>query len=272
VAGPPDPRAAVALAAAGRTVRNLLRRRLGPRASIDDGATLVEREVARLLAEGSTPEGPGSSPERRASVLAYELGERLLRKRHANRWRLRSRLRYVLTHHQALSLWLDPRGNWLAGLAGWEGQPLPPRPYAPARPPRSPSDASDLAATVSAIFMAANRPVALDELLDAIARALKAADAAGTEAAVDLATPHPAYEELACYADGVLEPGPNGAVAAHLSACPDCAAETQELQHAWRTLLAPSTPTPTMPIPVPRSPGLWARLRARARRLLGRPE
>jgi hypothetical protein len=265
-----EPRQPTGPSPARRTARGVLRRRLGPRASIDAEVAAVEQEVGRLLAAGDAAASAGAASERRAVLLAYEIAERLLRGRHAPRWQLRSRIRYVLTHHPALGLWLDPRGSWVTGLSGWEGRSAGPLPGV-AGPGRRPADDGiDLAAIVSGILTEVGHPIALDDLLEVAARRLAIAEASQTDQPVDLATAHPGHEELAGFVDGVLDAAPNEVVAAHVAECPACGEETQQLRQVWRTLLAPAAPTPTMPILVRRPPGVWSRLGALALRLLGK--
>jgi hypothetical protein len=261
--GPADPRLAAALGSARRAARGLLRRRLGPRARIESESAEVEREVARLLAEAVSGREAPPDLERRASLLAYDVAEKLLRRLHPSRWRLRSRLRYTLTHHPVLALWLD-RGRWVAGLADWEGQPAgaPPPRGVPQGPP------SELPSLAGGVLTAAGHPVALDDLVEALAPGAPAS-ATPPPAAPPGPPAHPAYEELAGFVDGVLDPAPHEAMAAHLQACAPCAEEAEELRQAWGALLSPALPTPTMPIAVQR-PGLWARVRGLARRVLGR--
>jgi hypothetical protein len=43
----------------------------------------------------------------------------VLRRKYPQRWRLKNRLRYLLTHHESFALWGGEGEEWLCGLAAW---------------------------------------------------------------------------------------------------------------------------------------------------------
>lgn len=100
------------------------------------------------------------------ATLAYNVVNDFLRKRFPERARLKARLRYALTHDARLAIWTSPAGLLLCGLAAWQGRQDGiaelPRPI-PA------IDLRDSAMALEQIFLAVQRPVLLDEVVDAIA-------------------------------------------------------------------------------------------------------
>jgi hypothetical protein len=67
-------------------------------------------------------EGIGDFPAY-VAVAAYHACDRHLRRKYPQRWSLKSRLRYLLTHQDGLAVWADGCGEWLAGFAAWRGAP-----------------------------------------------------------------------------------------------------------------------------------------------------
>jgi hypothetical protein len=54
------------------------------------------------------------------AVITYHCCYEYLRQKYPERWRLKNRLRYLLTHQQGLNLWETEDKGWLCGFAGWQ--------------------------------------------------------------------------------------------------------------------------------------------------------
>lgn len=90
--------------------------------SEDIRAQVLVQLLGRLEALRSRPaERPIANLAAYAAVMAYHACDRYLRQRHPARWRLKSRIRYALSHVADLALW-EREGEWLAGLAGWSAR------------------------------------------------------------------------------------------------------------------------------------------------------
>ena len=80
--------------------------------------------LRRLRAWKSAPDGdPIRSLDGFAAILAHRKCTDYFRRRHPERWRLKTRLRYVLTQHPELSAWEDANAEFVAGFSKWKGQP-----------------------------------------------------------------------------------------------------------------------------------------------------
>lgn len=55
------------------------------------------------------------------AVTAHNACHEFLRQKYPARWRLKNRLRYLVTHQQEFALWENEQGEWLCGLAKWKG-------------------------------------------------------------------------------------------------------------------------------------------------------
>jgi hypothetical protein len=53
------------------------------------------------------------------AVTTYHCCYEYLRQKYPERWRLKNRLRYLLTHQQGLGLWETEDKGWVCGFAGW---------------------------------------------------------------------------------------------------------------------------------------------------------
>lgn len=53
------------------------------------------------------------------AVTTYNACHEYLRSKYPQRWRLKNRVRYVLTHQVDFGMWQSSEGNWLCGLATW---------------------------------------------------------------------------------------------------------------------------------------------------------
>jgi hypothetical protein len=51
------------------------------------------------------------------AIKTYTAYNAYLRRKHPRRWRLKNRLRYLLSHRPAFTLWQSEEGKWLCGLA-----------------------------------------------------------------------------------------------------------------------------------------------------------
>lgn len=56
------------------------------------------------------------------AVITYNVCYQYLRQKYPNRWRLKNKIRYLLTHHKDFAIWEIDRNKWLCGLAVWRGQ------------------------------------------------------------------------------------------------------------------------------------------------------
>ncbi len=56
------------------------------------------------------------------AVTTYNICDEALRQKYPRRWRLKNRLRYLLSHQQGFSLWLNDKQGWLAGFSLWQEQ------------------------------------------------------------------------------------------------------------------------------------------------------
>jgi DNA-directed RNA polymerase specialized sigma24 family protein len=108
--------------------------------------------------------------------VAYNACYRHLRRKYPRRHSLKTRLRYLLTHHAGFALWESDEHTHLCGLAAWRGRSA--QTYAAAfdlaaraRERLAGADAqrAQLAELLPAFFEAAGGPVELDELVNAVA-------------------------------------------------------------------------------------------------------
>lgn len=56
------------------------------------------------------------------AVITYNACHQHLRQRYPQRWRLKNRLRYLLTHQESFALWENNEKDWLCGFAAWRDQ------------------------------------------------------------------------------------------------------------------------------------------------------
>ena len=121
------------------------------------------------------------------AVIAYNACHGYLRRKYPQRWRLKNRLRYLLTHHEGLALW-EEGGKWFCGHAGWRGRKERARVAelggqthfqrlgAAAR--SQPAGMIDL---LRSVFDLAGAPVEIDELVGVVADWQGIKDEAGAE-------------------------------------------------------------------------------------------
>lgn len=58
------------------------------------------------------------------TAVTYNVCYDYLRQRHPKRWRLKNKVRYLLTKRGGLALWPGEDGGWLCGFAAWQEQKL----------------------------------------------------------------------------------------------------------------------------------------------------
>ena len=63
------------------------------------------------------------------TAVTYNVCYDYLRQKHPKRWRLKNRVRYLLTNREGLALWTDEGGGWLCGYADWRERAWP-KPHA----------------------------------------------------------------------------------------------------------------------------------------------
>jgi hypothetical protein len=56
------------------------------------------------------------------AVLTYHACYQHLRHKHPERWRLKNKLRYLVTHRPGFALWQDERQQWICGISDWRGR------------------------------------------------------------------------------------------------------------------------------------------------------
>jgi RNA polymerase sigma factor (sigma-70 family) len=56
------------------------------------------------------------------AVTTHHACHEYLRRKYPQRWRLKNRLRYLLTHHETFALWGDEGEEWLCGFGAWRGR------------------------------------------------------------------------------------------------------------------------------------------------------
>lgn len=81
--------------------------------------------LARLDDCKSNPNGNAIGDFRSyVAVTTYNACHAYLRQKYPQRWRLKSRLRYLLTHSQEFALWENEVHFWLCGFAAWHGRKI----------------------------------------------------------------------------------------------------------------------------------------------------
>ena len=97
---------------------------------VDDlGSDVIVQLISRLRA---LKDQCGAGPDQRSSaigdfpgyvaVTAYHACNEYLRRKRPERWRLKNRLRYLVSHQPAFGLWEGAHGGWLCGLSTWRTQ------------------------------------------------------------------------------------------------------------------------------------------------------
>ena len=144
---------------------------------------VVVQLLARLQRARANPEENAIIDFRGyVAVIAYNACHQHLRQKYPQRWRLKNRLRYLLTHQQDFALWESPSAEWLCGLALWQdqsqerGRPIPLQalrdsPVALERAGLSSRNLQLVRLTdlVRAIFRWTGAPVEMDDLVKTVA-------------------------------------------------------------------------------------------------------
>jgi len=141
---------------------------------------VVVQLLTRLRAFVADPEANHITDFRGyVAVITYNTFHHYLRRKYPARWRLKNRLRYLLTHRGDFALWDDGEGDLLCGFAVWRARGKEAarawqlRQFADA--PESLKHAgaeggqSDLAELLSAVFKFTGAPVRIEDLLSTVA-------------------------------------------------------------------------------------------------------
>ncbi len=166
-----------------------LRSRLSGRQSEDEqwaedvrGEVIVQL-LTRLRDLKSRPNGEIISSWRGyVAVTAYRACDKHLRQKYPQRWSLKNRLRYLLTHQSGFALWESGGGDWCCGFAVWRDQQKTvvrtgrlqqlcdnPRVFARAALPQEDVARMDPRALLAAIFNHLAQPIELDDLVNVVA-------------------------------------------------------------------------------------------------------
>ena len=109
---------------AGPVIRKIIRRKLDDRFRTQETEDVYGEVVTQLLERlrlCKTGSEDGIQDFRNyVAVTTYNACHEYLRNKYPERRRLKNRLRYLLTHHTAFSLWQIAEGDWLAGLNTWK--------------------------------------------------------------------------------------------------------------------------------------------------------
>lgn len=115
------------------------------------------------------------------AVVAFNACHHYLRRKYPERWRLKNRVRYVLTHHPPFALWESADEEGLCGLAAWRAIGRPPLGAARLQPLHDLSDVSRLdlkgadarhvalPILLAAIFDCSQAPIHMNELVNTVA-------------------------------------------------------------------------------------------------------
>lgn len=170
---------------AGPVIKRIIRRKLDDRPgqeAEDVYCEVVTQLVERLRLCKARPVSDGIRDFRNyVAVTTYNACHEFLRSRYPERRRLKNRLRYLLTHHAAFSLWQTPEGYWVGGFAGWttrreiapagQLQQLSAAPEILAASPATGRDVSCAALLdlMEAIFRKVGSPVEFEGLVNSVA-------------------------------------------------------------------------------------------------------
>jgi RNA polymerase sigma factor (sigma-70 family) len=116
------------------------------------------------------------------AVIAYNACYRYLRQKYPERYRLKSKLRYILTHQKGFALWESDHQEWLCGLSVWRHQKKSFTIKEPLRQLRDSPQVMELARLsqknpqpnsvvhlLAAIFNWLGKPIELEELVNIVA-------------------------------------------------------------------------------------------------------
>jgi RNA polymerase sigma factor (sigma-70 family) len=90
----------------------------------------VVLQLLRRLSDFKSNPGEADLSDFRSyvAVAAYNACFTYFRQKHPERYRLKNKLRYILTHQKELALWEGGAGELLCGFTAWQGQKKPPCP------------------------------------------------------------------------------------------------------------------------------------------------
>ncbi|HEV8369639.1 MAG TPA: hypothetical protein VGQ39_16905 [Pyrinomonadaceae bacterium] len=109
---------------AGPVIKGIIRSKLNDRLRGEEAedvyCEVVTQLVERLQLCKARPVSDGIRDFRNyVAVTTYNACYEYLRSKYPERRRLKNRLKYLLTHCAAFSLWQTPEGDWLGGFAVW---------------------------------------------------------------------------------------------------------------------------------------------------------
>jgi hypothetical protein len=118
---------------AGPIIAGIIRSKLHASDAVDDRLRWQDSEdvygevVAQLLArlrDLKSNRGNATIESFRSyvAVVTYNACNHHLRRKYPQRWRLKNRIRYLLTHNREFALWENSAGDWLCGFAEFSEQ------------------------------------------------------------------------------------------------------------------------------------------------------
>jgi len=135
----------------------------------DDIASAVRLQLLRRLRAADERSDPIDDFQGYVATATYHALYDVLRRRHPERTRLRTRLRYVLTHDARFALRQQGEVD-VCGLREWRSAATPASiELPPGSVTRAMLDPSRLADAVAAVFRAVGQPVQFDQLLSLLA-------------------------------------------------------------------------------------------------------
>lgn len=164
-------------------------------------AEALTQLITRLAEARQDPTDPISDFRAYVAVTTYRACDMRLRQKYPSRWRLKSKVRYLLTHQRGLALWSGAHGEWVTGFDAWNGRGVeaserltelrndPQRAVDRYGKPQvsASSHPGDVAAS---IFNTLGHPIELDDLVSAMAEILNEKDQPiQTESSGDEAAP-----------------------------------------------------------------------------------
>jgi hypothetical protein len=179
---------------AGPIINAIIRSKLHASDAVDDRLRWQDSEdvygevVAQLLARlRALKASPGNATiesfPNYVAVTTYNACHHHLRRKYPQRWRLKNRIRYLLSHQRELALWESTDGNWLCGFAAFRNQGKgssvgsgrlrelrdTPQTFSLARNEGEDIRRARLADLLVAIFRRVGAPVELDALVNTVA-------------------------------------------------------------------------------------------------------
>lgn len=150
----------------------------------EDVSHEVTLQLLKRLREFKTNHGDEDFSDFRGyvAVIAYNACYTYLRQKYPERFRLKNKLRYILTHQEGFALWEGSEKEWLCGLSAWRHQKTPFSVKEPLRQLRGSAQVMELATLsrensprnrviplLAAIFNWLGRPIELEELVNVVA-------------------------------------------------------------------------------------------------------